>query len=326
MGSVANGCFDSLRLAMQILPALSFTASCTFLSETIMAERRTSLTLLLIALAPCLVAVVAEAIPARPIDVPQSTPLPALAFSQYGVSYPHVEPMPVIAAPFEFTNRGSVPLTIEKLEPSCGCLRVHLARGQKTFAPGESGALLVQMHTANEQPGMHFYTIDVTARGAEEQREQLTFRVVLPERKITIEPAEVFFYQLSGEADSRTVYVTDHREATLTPLEVTTVQTVALGTDVPASLTAVALPPELDEQGHRRIPIVIEAPGNVPPGRHTEIVRIATNDPEFSQLTFPALVQGRTEVYGPPVDVDRLVDVFEIMQSRQAAADGALPR
>lgn len=291
-----------------------------------MAERRRSLALTLAALVPCLIAVVAEAIPARPVAVPEATPLPALAFSQYGVSYPHVEPMPVISAPFEFTNRGSVPLTIEKLEPSCGCLRVHMARGQKTFAPGESGALLVQMHTANEQPGMHFYTIDVTARGAEEQREQLTFRVVLPERKITIEPAEVFFYQLSGEPDSRTVYVTDHRETTSAALEVTEVQTVALDADVSASLTAVALPAEVDERGHRRIPIVIHAPADVPLGRHTELVRIATNDPEFSQLTFPALVQGRTEVYGPPVDVDGLVDVFEIMQSRQATAEGPVSR
>ena len=266
-------------------------------------------------------AVVAEAIPSAPVEpAPPSRTLPELAFSQYGVSYRDVQLRPVLDAHFDFENRSDAAITIERIEPSCGCLRCYPAREKKMYQPGERGTLMVRMFTANEQPGEHFYTIDVTVRGRERRTEQLTFRANLPERKISLEPSEVYFYQLSGEPDSRTVYLTDYRVSQASPLEV--IQVAALS----AQVTAEVHPAETDDSGHRRIPITLRVPGDVPPGRETTFVRIETNDAEFSQITFPVLIEGPREIYGPPMADTSATDVFAIIEACRNPIGGPVVR
>jgi hypothetical protein len=279
-----------------------------------MQDSRRSACWSLVGLIPCVMATIAESIPAHAPIAGAVRPASELQFDQYGVSYPLVAPTPVIEAHFDFHNRSPAAVTIEGVEPSCGCLRWHLAGARKTFAPGETGSLVVRMHTANERPGPHFYTLDVQIRGMRTHTEQLTFRVTLPERKVSIEPSEVYFYQLNGGADSRTIYVTDHRGGDGPPLEV-------LRVDSPSEhVAAVAGAPELDPHGRRRIPIVLTVPARLPPGRETTFVRIVTSDADFSQLAFPVLLQGPQEVYGPPIDELALIDVFEVIESYRSAS------
>jgi hypothetical protein len=284
-----------------------------------MDERRRNTCLVLLGLVPGVMALVAEAIPARMVSRSEAAVNPSLSFRQFGVSYPEVPAIPVIGAQFDFVNRGRVPLTIEKLEPSCGCLRVQTAKKVRTYAPGETGSILVHLNTANERPGPHHYSIDVVAVGEQTQREQLTFRLVLPERKVSIEPSEVYFYQLTGQSETRTVYLVDHRENPPAPLDVTAV------TPVSSTLSATVLPAEQDAQGRRRIPIELSVPAEVAPGAEETFVRIETSDTEFSQLKFPVLIQGPPEVYGPPIDFHALGDVFAVLDSRQARMEGSEP-
>ncbi|MCA9053167.1 MAG: DUF1573 domain-containing protein [Planctomycetaceae bacterium] len=285
-----------------------------------MAERRKTLWLTLAGLLPCLMAVVAEAIPARPAITTAAQALPELSFAQYGVSYPEGPPRPVIDAHFDFENRSDVPVTIDNIEPSCGCLRCYPARERKTYQPGETGTLVVRMFTANEKPGPHFYTVAVTVRGRETRTEQLTFRASLPERKISLEPSEVYFYQLTGEPDSRTIFLTDYRTEQSSPLEVVDVESLS------PRITAKVHPIEEDPAGHRRVPITLTVPGDVPPGRETTFVRISTNDPEFSQLAFPVLIEGRREIYGPPIAETSGVDVFAALETWRTEQPGPVTR
>lgn len=280
-----------------------------------MGDRRTTIWLTLAGLIPCAFAWIAAAIPTRASTSVRPDALPPLAFEQYGVSYPEVRPYPVVEAHFDFQNRGNSAITIEEVEPSCGCLRWHLQGAKETYLPGETGSLVVRLFTANEKPGPHFYTLNVTSRGRDTQQEQLSFRVVLPERKVSIEPAEVYFYQLNGEPDSRTVFLTDYRSDRQAPLQVTGVESLS------PQITTEVLPAETDDQGRRRIPVLLTVPGVVSSGRETTFVRLATNDPEFSHIAFPVLIEGPRNVYGPPVDEAAVVDIFEIIQSRYSTGD-----
>ncbi len=256
--------------------------------------------LILIGLLPCLGALAAGRIPPPPLALPGRS-LPPLTFDQYGVSYGLIGPQPVVEAHFTFRNLGDKPVTIERVVPSCGCLRWYLPGDQRTYRPGEAGCLTVRLATANERPGPHHYTLEVTTAGAVPQRERLSFRVTLPELKVTIDPAEVYFYQLNGRPDSRTVYVLDHRSGRTTPLQIVSAECSSRYIQVELGR------PEADGPGGTRIPIHLSAAGNVPPGREITALRLTTNDAEFPRLLVPILIEGPPASlplsleYGPPV-------------------------
>lgn len=238
-----------------------------------------------VAFLPCLGALAAGRLPPPPLSLPARS-LPPLSFDQYGVSYGLIGPQPVVEAHFTFRNVGDRPVTIERVVPSCGCLRWYLPGDQRTYRPGEPGCLTVRLTTANERPGPHHYTLDVTTAGETSQTERLSFRVTLPELKVTIDPAEVYFYQLTGRPDSRTVYVTDHRPGRTAPLQIVSAECssprirVELGS------------PEVDGVRGIRIPVHLTAAGKVPPGREITALRLTTNDVEFPRLLVPILIEG----------------------------------
>ncbi len=235
------------------------------------------------ALLPFFAAVVAHvgSTPAAPIH--NQPELPPLAFSQYAVNLGEVTPRPVIPAHFDFVNAGDAPVTITKLEPSCGCLNPQLVGDKEVYAPGERGRFYVSVRTANESAGPHAYTVGVHYSDQRLHEDQLVFRLTLPERKVSVEPPEIYFYQLTGEPDSRTIYVTDYRSSGLEVLEAT------------CSLefvTVEVLPREQDENGNERTPIRVSVAGDVPPGRAIRAVRIRTNDPDFEQLHAAVVIHG----------------------------------
>ncbi len=136
---------------------------------------------------------------------------PSLAFDQYLVNLRQVPLQPVVEGVFRFENRGTRPITITKLDPSCGCLKPRLTDDKTRYQPGESGYFIVQVATANEEPGPHEYTIRVLYEDDGPREETVRFKLTLPELKVTVEPSELGFFQLGGQASSRTVYVTDYR-------------------------------------------------------------------------------------------------------------------
>lgn len=74
---------------------------------------------------------------------------------------------------FVFTNTGNQPLTLDAVEPACGCTAPSFSRGP--VAPGEQGTIVVAYDSQN-RPGPFDKTIAVTANAAQPQ--QVVLRVV----------------------------------------------------------------------------------------------------------------------------------------------------
>jgi hypothetical protein len=250
----------------------------------------------LLACVPFLVAIVAEAMPTRVTPIAEAPPRPPLAFDQYLVDLRQVPPRPVIRAYFDFTNTGDQTLTISELVPSCGCLSPQLRGDQKTYHPGQHGRFYVTMQTANEEPGQHAYEVKVKYNDPQPCEETVHFRLMLPEVKVNVEPAELAFYQLNGDDGEATVRVSDRRGQ---PLNV-------LGADCTLpGVTVEVLAVEQAEDGQSKVPIKVHVPGEFPAGRHRGLIRIATSDPEFKELKVSLYVEGAgvrqagAEVEGP---------------------------
>lgn len=234
---------------------------------------------------------------AAPGRIHNQPPLKPLTFTQYAVDYGRVLPRPVVQAHFDFTNTSHETVAITGFTPSCGCLNPQLYDDRRTYEPGEKGRFYVSVRTANERPGPHAYTVGVQYAGAARHEETVTFRLDLPERKVSVEPPEIAFYQLTGTPDERTIYVTDYRNRELKVLEATCASEY---------VSVEVQPMETDERGHKRTPIKLSVPGDVPPGRQIRVIRITTDDPEFAELHAVVILQGPESVR--PVGFERPAD------------------
>jgi hypothetical protein len=234
-------------------------------------------------LLPVAGAALAQVRSAVPTEAAAGEPIASLAFDQYLVNLRETPLRPILSGDFRFTNCGESPLTITKLEPSCGCLTPQLAGDKRTYESGERGLFRVDVATANEEPGPHEYTVKVQYTDPAPQEAIVRFKLVLPERKVSVAPAELAFFQYNGHPSTRDVYITDYRGSTLQVLDARSSSEV---------VTATVQPAEVDEQGHHRVPVRLSVPGIVPPGRLRTTITIRTSDPEFSVIRIPVLVDG----------------------------------
>ncbi|MBX3443119.1 MAG: DUF1573 domain-containing protein [Planctomyces sp.] len=253
--------------------------------------------LMLAAGAPFAAGLFAWARPAAPVAMTPPPAKPSLAFHQYAVNLGPVRPSPYVGAHFDFVNRSDKPVRITKLTPSCGCVVTKALDQRREYGPGQFGSIQASVATANESAGPHDYTIRVAYDDGQPREQVIRLSMELPEPTVSIEPREVYFYQLNGEPASRVVHVVDHRPQ---PLEIRSIQ-MALGQDpCPDTLAVATLEPvEFDEHRHARFPIRIEVAGDVPPTRIVAHVIIQTNDPQFSVLKVPVAIQGPTPAVTP---------------------------
>lgn len=234
-------------------------------------------------LLPVAGAALAQMRPTLPAEPAAGEPIASLAFDQYLVNLRETPLRPTLSGDFRFTNLGETPLTITKLEPSCGCLTPQLAGDKRTYQPGERGLFRVDVATANEEPGPHEYTVKVHYADPQPQQVLVRFKLKLPERKVSVTPPELAFFQYNGQPSSRDIHITDYRGSSLQVLEASS------SSDV---VSVSVQPAEVDEQGHHRVPVRLSVPGIVAPGRQMTTVTIRTSDPEFSVIRIPVLVDG----------------------------------
>ena len=139
----------------------------------------------------------------------------ALTFDRYMI-HPYVHTArSTISAQFRFVNRGPHAVHIQRIDRSCGCLNRGLS--QRTFQPGESGQIALQVETANETPGHKQYYADVhyaylDAPDPDPQTVRLRFQVDLPERQVSVRPKALIFYQLGDQPSTREIVVSDYRK------------------------------------------------------------------------------------------------------------------
>ncbi|WP_437205573.1 DUF1573 domain-containing protein [Planctomicrobium sp. SH664] len=211
--------------------------------------------------------------------------VPALALQQYSVNLREVPAIGTVPARFNFTNSGNGPLTITKLDASCGCLAPKMTGGKKTFAPQENGEFTVSVKTANEKPGPKSYSVAVHYDDNGTPREQVvTFHLIIPERKVTVSPGQLTFYQLQGEAGSKVLHVTDERGRNLQITNVTTSS---------PNLEAVIGERKVRPDGAMEIPIQVHVAEGQPPGRVITDVTIHTDDVNYPKIQVPVMIEGK---------------------------------
>ncbi|MEW4488671.1 DUF1573 domain-containing protein [Thalassoglobus sp. JC818] len=244
-----------------------------------------------LALLPFVISAIAMQSAGAPRPIAGKIARETLIFSQYAVDLGPVPPLETIPAHFDFRNLGDTDVRILKLEPSCGCLNPRLFDDKMVYGTGESGRFYVSVKTANEAPGPKDYTVRVSYDDGELKERIVRFRMVIPERKVTVTPAEVYFYQTHGNPDSREILVQDHRGRQLNVLRVE-----SKSNNVSAEI------------GERRIrgqgvevPIRIDVPGDVAPGKETCWLKIETDDPEYQVIQVPILIWGPQAATKPEI-------------------------
>lgn len=207
---------------------------------------------------------------------------PALAFEQYMVDLGEAPPSEQVTARFAFTNMSSRPVKIREYQPSCGCLQPRLLK--KEYQSSESGEFLLRVQTANEAPGPKEYTLTVKYDDPEPREVVLLFRVTLPDNQVTVRPRALIFYQLSDTPTTQEIIVSDRRPLPLR-LEGVTCSADFASVDVGET--------DVDENGHRRMRVLVTAKGDIPTGRHRALVKIFTNDATYQELKVPLIIEKR---------------------------------
>ncbi len=261
-------------------------------------ESRQSVILLCMSGVPFLLAFVfTQVVPAGRV-ANGSVERPALAFMQHAVDLGEVPSTGTIPGFFDFWNRGESSIEISEIKPSCECLGPKLAAEKRVYEPGERGRIFVSVATANEQSGAKHYTLAVAYRellnpksnqnSAKQKRdgtESVTFKMTIPERKVTVTPSEVYFYQLSGVADHREIIVADHRGSKLEIVDASVSSEYASITVGEAHLTG---------RGVWETPVRIDVEADIPSGRQIAFATILTSDPDYDRIRIPILIEGKS--------------------------------
>lgn len=217
--------------------------------------------------------------------------LPGLSFDQYLVDLREIGPAEEVYGYFRFRNSALVPLTITKLEPSCGCLQPRLTK--TVFLPGESGEFRLRVKTVLQQPGPKEFTVKVHYTDSVPRTRDVFLRVTFPEQQIYVRPMSLTFHQFGTSPIEQEIVVTDLRRS---PAEV-------LGSASSSDFLQVqVLETSTTETGARQQRLKVTIPGAVPAGRHIGTVKIYTDDPTFQEFRVPFQVYG-PEKKGPGIQM-----------------------
>jgi len=181
---------------------------------------------------------------------------------------------------FAFVNEGPNVVEIIGLQTSCGCVKPQLAT--RTYATGEKGELILEVHTLSQSPGLHSWRLQVAYRDGSESREKellVTGQIVT---EVTAQPAALTLF--TGGALAHDITLTDLRER---PLSV-----IAVHTSSPY-LRGEVKHTGRDDAGHRLVTINVTLDERCPEGRFEETIAIGTDDADYRELTVPVTIVKR---------------------------------
>jgi hypothetical protein len=193
---------------------------------------------------------------------------------------------------FAFVNRGPAPVEIVEVRASCGCLTPRLT--QRVYQPGESGTLLLEVHTLSQEEGPHTWTCQVTCQSAGRRFDvplQMSGRIIA---EVTVRPAVLTVF--ADSAVGHELVLTDRRPR---PLNVTGLESSS------PRLTPRLTEQGRDEQGHWVRKVRLEIAADYPEGRHEASIHLFTDDPLYRDLKVPVTVvkRARPRVTAAPAAV-----------------------
>ena len=185
-----------------------------------------------------------------------------------------------LAHRFTVINRGSEPVEITDVHPSCGCLAPKLEK--RRLQPGESTQLMLEINTLTQPAGINSWRVTLRYRSGTVEQElplYINARIVT---EISVEPPSLAIY--TDSSIGHEIVVIDRRTE---PLIVRAVPTSS--PHVRTHLGAL----QRDAAGHWRRAIQVEVLEECPEGTHQETLRICTSDPLYSELKVPFTIVKR---------------------------------
>jgi hypothetical protein len=182
---------------------------------------------------------------------------------------------------YTFTNSGAETVEIEEVRVSCGCLKPELE--SRSYKPGESGKLRIEVNTLTQGIGPHAWRTTVRYRRGGETCEQELLLSATVAAEITVEPPE-----LAISADRGITHELRLIDRRARPLTITSVQTTS------PKLTAKVTAETRDAQGQLSRTIRLDVALDFPEGRHAEMLNIYTDDPLYCHLKVPVTITKRS--------------------------------
>jgi hypothetical protein len=161
--------------------------------------------------------------------------------------------------------------------PGCGCVKPQLP--QRQLGPGKRGIMPLELKTLGQSAGPHTWQLILVYRDGGQLREQALQVTATVVTEVTVQPASLMLF--TEGAFSHEVILTDLRKE---PLQNLIVQTSS------AFLRATAGPFDRDGFGNSMCRIKVETAGELPAGRHDEMLIIHTSDPLYNEFTIPITV------------------------------------
>jgi Protein of unknown function (DUF1573) len=194
---------------------------------------------------------------------------------------------------FTLVNRGPDAVEIIEVRPSCGCMTATPDR--RRFAPGESGSLLLEVNTLTQPDGPASWRVTLVCKFGESIEEKSLTLTARVQADITLEPSALVI--VTEGAVDREVTLSDRRAHPLMVIKAeTTSPQVRARVDEPSS----------GADGRWRCVVHLEAPADLPDGRHDEALHLYTSDPEYPDLKMPFTVvkRSRQRVSATPAVVE----------------------
>ena len=220
-----------------------------------------------------------------------------------------------LAHRFAFVNCGADVVEITDVRPSCGCLAPKLDR--RTFQPGESGELLLEINTLTQPAGLNSWRVTLHYRSGGIEQELPLYVNARVVTEITVEPPSLAIY--TDTAIGHEITVIDRR---IEPLMVRAVPTTS--PHVRTHLGEL----QRDAAGQWRRTIFVEVSADCPGGTHAETLRICTSDPLYSELKVPFTIVKRAhrQVSAAPAAVVLSAAAGEPLPSRVVLLSAAEDR
>ena len=120
-----------------------------------------------------------------------------------------------VDAVFKYENKGTTPVHIKAVKPSCGCTTAALAKND--VAPGEKGAITATFNIG-DRTGVQTKTITVETDDAAAPQTVLTFKATIAQ-VLELQPTFVF-WQANEPAQAKTIVAKAAKGATVKKVDV----------------------------------------------------------------------------------------------------------
>jgi len=213
---------------------------------------------------------------------------PALVFQSYMVHEgpDPVAPQPLLTPYFTFKNKGTEPVTIRELTPACSSCVVPEVTARE-IPPGGEGRVMFSIRTRNQAAGPHDYLVTVKYEDPKPREVLLTYKVVLPEKLIEIEPRVLMVMGRISSADRDIITIGDHRaDRAESPMKI---QSVASS----SSLFTAQSAGHSTVDGISRDAIEVTYADSIPVGQHRGVITVLTDDEMYPAIQVPVILGDR---------------------------------